>query len=460
MPTTTEQLILEAKALGFTEAAKVQDVLAEAQKRLVQTTKDLESARGSGTIDQVATLTGQQEKLSQSVSLLSGNNERAAKSTINFGEQIRRISPLLGDVVSVFSRYGGGAAIAGAATAAFTAAVRVMRNELAAAQASINATAQAMNEIQGKSRNSQQSIENIRAGTKLGSFETPEQSIAAIERANRIRGANGFLDSGAVDRAVALASGGSFTDDETARIARMMEIPAMRDSLGITEKTSAANIERRLRKGLQRHDAELDKTFSLETQQKYLGKTLAGAQATQHGGATLDLQEIIGRHAPAGADTEYLARLAQSFGDLDSVERYAKNLERAESGDSPFLHIARRFNQGLAGVGVIDDTQIKATPEHLAILRGVFVEMRQHQKKNARQQPASQSPESAPIPATRPNFMPVAPMEPHSSNYNPHTGMPVTINHYNSRFIAPFARGQEQARVNGESRARDLERFG
>lgn len=169
----TQKLTIQAEALGLPEAARGLEFVALAQERLVEVNQKLEQARMTGTIDDVEQLLSHKQKLERAIESMTDKQDKENKAQANFGEQLRRIHPLLGDIVSVFGKYGGAASVAGAAIASFTAAVRVMRDELQKAHAAINANADAMNKIKSQSRSDQQEIEDIRSGSKLGPFKTP-----------------------------------------------------------------------------------------------------------------------------------------------------------------------------------------------------------------------------------------------------------------------------------------------
>lgn len=446
---TTEELVLTAKAMGFDEASAAHDVLAKAQEKLAETSKSLEEARGSGSIRQVADLTKEEEKLQQTVGLLSGKNEQASGSMANFGDQLRRVHPLVGDFISVLSRYNSVAALVGVAIAGITAAARNMREEFERSTKSVRDQADALTTIKGQERATQQSIEDTRATSKAGPFRTPEKSSAAMTRFNKVREQYPWItDEGAVANAAAFASGDEYSVEETARLARLFQLHP--DKVKAISRVPAPALPGFIRGRLTRNAPELDKTFQLETAQKYLGEQLAGAQLTRDGGSTLELQDALAKHAPPGAKLNFLAELAQ---ELKSVERVDEISSRLGAGLGVPAGIARVWGSIIPGA---DNPILHASQEDLAIVRKAMMQLR-----SRRGQGPSEQPEITPGPREGiPHEL--YPREPHSSA-SPVNATPSVVNNhydnrsYNARNISPFAAGQASAARNGETRARDLE---
>lgn len=251
----------------------------------------------------------------------------------------------------------------------------------------------------------------------------------------------------------AVAFAGNYDDENVARLARVIQIHG--DKFKLDNSTPAFAVPRKIQAALEKYGAELDTTFSVENLQKLMGQAAAGSQVHQQGGTTLDLREVISRRARPGANIDFLVQLAQRFGGLESLEHYAKNLELAQSGTSPMMHVGMRIGQALSGLGVIDDPRLQATPEDLAVLRGAFTEINKRSRPQSSPTPA---PQTSPYQGGRPSDF--VPMEPHGAQ-TPTPGQPTVYNidnrSYNARNYGAFAQGQRSVIENGETRARRIE---
>lgn len=93
----------------------------------------------------------------------------------------------------------------------------------------------------------------------------------------------------------------------------------------------------------------------------------ARQQAVAGGDVTVDLEAIIKQFAPAGADVERIAELAQRFGSLAELEKYEKGLHRFIDvpGEKSFVDVFRHTDT-LAG-----------SEEERAIVRAVLAGLRE-----------------------------------------------------------------------------------
>lgn len=440
MGEATQKLTLEAVARGFPETAQAVDAVAEAQKRLIENAKELEQAKLSGATGEVARLTEEHARLTEIVGRAKPKQDGLNESHGHFERVLRSVHPALGEVAAILERYGGVASVAAAAIMGISAAVRTMREELQAATKAIDAQHKALNQLKEQEGERQQDIENQRAGSKLGPFPSAEASDAAFKTFQRIREKFPFIDEEAVAKVVSrtgaekgLAGGGAFDIEEIARAARIEQVTP--DHLNL-DKVRPASLEYRVRRALERDKAALDTTFSVEAEQKARGQAKSLTEGQQQGGSTLNLEEIIRRHAPEGADIDALVKLAQRLGSSEEVEYFSKRLEMAISGESPTLHVGLRVGQALQGMGLTDEPKVSATPADLAVLRGAFNEISAQQKRLEEERKKLDEERRKP-------------------------GTPVSINntYNNGKWIVPGARHQRSAMVNGESMMRDLERF-
>lgn len=308
----TQRLTLQAEALGFDKSASAIDVVAAAEKRLVDVNKELEASQKTGTVEHVAKLQQESSRLRQTIGDLTGKNDQAIASMGNFGEQLKRISPLVGDVVGGLGRYNGVAGLVAVSIAGITAAARAMREEWEKTTQAIRDQADALTKIKGQDQGTQQSIEDMRASSRAGGFRTAEEASSAIGMFNRVRSAHPWITD---ESAVATASGfgeiAGLSVDETAGIARLIQTRP--DSMGDVANTRREDMPAFLRHQLQTHSSELDQAFGLEREQKRVRAQAAGAQLRREGGSTLELQEVLSRFAPAGANLEFLAQVAQEL---------------------------------------------------------------------------------------------------------------------------------------------------
>jgi len=417
------QLTLAARALGFDESAKSVDLLAQAQARLVENQKELEEARSGGTIDDVARLAQEQKNLTFVVDSLGQKQGEVTAGERDWMGVLRRLSPQIAGFIDGLTKSAKvtkdladqkkllssvGAAVI-PIVVAIAAAVRAMAAEFAEANKTIRDQAKALDELASKQRERQQSIEDIRAASKLPVF-TPDEARAAAVTAGRIGEQFPFIDQGAVNRAVAFGAG-LFGMDQTARLARLIQLGP--ESLKLTEQMRPAAVQREINNELKRHRARLDQDFATEAAQSAEGKARVSGEIAQMGGSTLNLRERIAARALEGMDIDKLVELAQKVEDMGGLEELDRLLQMAISGESPSLHVLRRINQGGgvfgANLGFLDPTH-GATEAEIAVLRGVFQGMR-----------------------------------------------PIDARQYNGRYIGADAAAQEAREITGASKVRNVE---
>ena len=393
----TQDLKLQAKAVGFDQAAKDVDKVADAQKGLT----DKVDGSGKAAEDQAESQQKSTAAASDYVAILSRLDPRLGAladsllkattitgsmdgKTVSLGDSLKKVTGFLNTNVGALKSFG---AIAVAVFAAVAAAVQAMVAELNQANQAIQSQMKALDELKGKERDQQQALEDLRDAMRQGPF-SPEQSQAALQTLQRIREQFAFISEDAVRTAVAFTGGaagqrggGPFSMEQIARTARLIQLPG---KLELSEGMRPASAAHVIGRALTRFGPELDEQFAREAQQRAEQRARAGVEVAQQGGSTLNLRERIERRAMEGADIDRLLRLAQELQDLPTLERFQKLLAMAESGELPSLHVLRRLSQlgGMLGLDVGSlDSRLTASQSDISVLRGTFVEILNEQRK-------------------------------------------------------------------------------
>jgi hypothetical protein len=391
-----------AQALGFDSTARAVDVLAEAEKRLAENTKELEQARASGSTSDVARLLGDREVLQQAITDLGGAQDRLNASERDWLGVLRQINPSLGlfidnalksakvvkELVAEKKLWSAAAGAAIPILTALAAAAAAVAQEFARGTKAIQDQARALDELKGQERERQQSIDDARAASKLPIF-SPDESRVARETADRIGQQFPFIDAAAVNKAVAFAGGaageiggGAFGVSDIARLARLIQLGP--ESLKLTNEMRPEAVQREIERELARHRERLDQDFATQAAKEAEQRGRATIEAKQVGGSTLGLRERIARRAPEGMDIDFLVRLAQSVPSGQEAETFGKWLDDAISGVRPISNLARRGAQlgSLLGINIgAIEPRLTAEPEHVAVLEGVFQEMLAEQRR-------------------------------------------------------------------------------
>ncbi|MEK6798029.1 MAG: hypothetical protein AABZ12_03610 [Planctomycetota bacterium] len=318
-----ERLKLIAEALGFTESARAVDVLAEAQKRLAETSGKLETAKTTGSVSDVAALTKEQQKLGEAVGLLGETSEVAGAGMEQLQAVLRTIDPRLEGMVSrlgkvaasigdlatqnvnlkgafesvttAISKNGSALALLGAGGAvavgilAITHAVARMGEEFERVTAAIKRQQEAMNELKRAEQERRRGIEEISDTRREGGF-TADQSRAATATAERIGKRFAGLKPEAINEAVANLFGGEGIDDQALAEAAFL---IQAKGLEFGEKDTAA---RRLglfgrMRGREAEDVGI--FFGRETAQKAATPAEALAELASPEGMTVDIEKFI-----------------------------------------------------------------------------------------------------------------------------------------------------------------------
>jgi hypothetical protein len=446
----TTRLTMLATAAGFDTSAKAVDVLTEAEKKLKDTNAELEQAKLTGTLAEVDALQQRQQSLEKVIDGVTTSQGRSTATHRDWFNVLRQVSPELanyaqevfhagkvtqelGDKRTVLSSLG---AIAIPIFIAIAAAVRSMAEEFAQATAKIREQAAALNELKKQERDQQQSIEDLRAKSKLPIF-TAEESQGAVQTFQRIRERFPFVEEGAAKSAVAFAGpavgepgAGPHSLEDIARLGRLIQLGPK--SLTLTEDMKPAAVEREISQELSRHKQRLDQEFATEAAQAAERATRVPVEAAQQGGSTLNLRDRIAARAPEGANLDHLIELMQSLESKEGLEFFARRMAMAESGESPTMWLAKQLLSG-AGLLGIDlgklSPKFTATQSELTTLRGVFDEM------NAELRRQTETLESA-----KPSV--------HIENYQPQ---------FNPKNFGADANSFRRRSISGESRARDAE---
>jgi len=452
MADQTTNLKLFAQALGFQEGAANVEVLAAAEKHLLEISKQLEQARLTGTIEDVQHLTEEADILRRHMEVMKPAQEGVNASERDWIGVLRQVNPALGNFVDnglkaakVMQEMAAGKRLLGTLAAALTpiftavaGTLVVMAKEYAEVTQQIREQAKALDELKRKERDRQQGIEDARAGTRLPAFDE-DQSRAARETADRIGAMYPFIDPEAVNKAVAFAGGaagglggGAFGAEDIARLGRLIQMGPQ--SLTLGAEMNPAAVQREITSELARHRERLDAEFAREAGQAAEQAARAPIEARQVGGSTLNLRERIARRAQPGMDIDHLIAMAQKFGTREEVDQFAAYLDDAITGVRPISHVLRRAGQGLGLLGVDVgqlDPRFTAKPEELTVLAGVFQEMMAESRR------ATDATERLEQVIRDKNFG--------------------DDNRW-ARFVVPTAREQGRARSNGDSRARAAER--
>ncbi len=214
------QLKMVAAALGFTESASSVDVLTAAEKRLVEVTQQLNAAKLTGTVAEVAHLRDEQQILSEVVTDLAPKQEQLNARTQDYIGLLNQIHPALGQFAMGMTR---GVKVAGELASAnltwggtVKSVTDALKNNVAAlgllgaggvAILGLNFLISQWNEVKKKIREAEEAQEKFtKAQTKIEQSQMAEAD-AVVEARDRDRRLKPFSkeQADAVERTIAAA---------------------------------------------------------------------------------------------------------------------------------------------------------------------------------------------------------------------------------------------------------------
>lgn len=290
---------------------------------------------------------------------------------------------------------------------AITSAMAKMGEETAKATEQLERQRKVANELRNTQAESKKSIEGISDARKRGGFDA-DTSRKAQSTAETIKRRFPQLDYSAIQQAVGNLFDVTQDPNDLAEAAFLLQTD---DKFKFNRNDTAGRAGSRFQRSRSRNPGAFNAFQKRETKQE---RELAGdvrLELMSEGGSTRAIEEFIRNYVDADLPDEDRQAL------IKRLEEF-KNRAGLERKYVPFEHTDPRTGVTYTQKSKIED------PVDINAVR-FFNELEKRDQ-----------------PLTTPKT----------------PGAPMSINiHHNSRFIAPFARGQEQARVNGESRAQAME---
>jgi len=307
---------------------------------------------------------------------------------------------------------GAGAAVA-AGIAAIGSAMAKMREDTEKATEAIKQQQDALNTLKSRQADVQRSVEGVSDARRRGGFDASTAALAEA-KASRIKQLFPDLEGAAIAGAVGNLFDVTQDTEQLAQAAFLIQT----DRLKFTGKESPGRAGAKLANAQRGGAAALQTYFSRERSQRGSG-LVSGARGELRsiGGENVNLRELIGMMFPDLGEeaTRKLIERAEATPTLSELEESIKQRRMYFPPADP-RNDFRPYEPILLPEGEV------ITPDE-ARLRQLYKGMDQIERGGART-----------------------------------PGRPLSINiHHNSRFIHPFARGQELARTNGESRAKEME---